>query len=129
MPTGSLPAPYPFAGLIGPHPANDPIPVIAVIVVVIPALIAGGVVLHTWRRGGYRDGILLALLLQVLWLVVLVPANSVNDLLSASRVPAAIPFATLCCLPQLRGKRVWLVACCVLWGLLLPWLVSNWLYW
>lgn len=54
-------------------------------------------------------------------------------MLGLPRVAAIIPVATLFCLPQLdrqaRCNRLWLATTCTLWGLLLPWLLTNWLYW
>ncbi len=125
VPPGVRPALYPFAGLLAPHPPNDPIPLLVALFVVPPALLVGGVVLRVWWQQRFRNGILLALLLQVMWLVVLVPSDFVIDLFSAIRIPAAIPFATLCCLPQLRGNRLWLMLCILFWAAPLPWLLIR----
>lgn len=132
LPADVLPA-FPFMGYLASHPRFPLVPLVAAIAIIAPALLVGSLAAWAWWQGRGHDGLLLALIIQVIYLVVLLPSSSAGDMISMTRVTAAIPVATLVCLPQImrlmRNNRLWLTAAISLWGLLLPWLFTNWLYW
>ncbi|MGZ6286221.1 MAG: hypothetical protein ACXWQ5_23375 [Ktedonobacterales bacterium] len=128
-PADMLPTPIPFGGLFHWWPLQGP-QIIAVACVVMPALVAGGIVL----RYSPQSGIALALVVQVL-LMVFLPALSYLEIFSPPRITAGIPITTIFCLPLLNTSpnsrtRTWLMLAGGLWAALLPWLmITNFSYW
>lgn len=132
LPADVLPAP-PLTAYLAPHTRFPFVSVVDIVTVVLPALAVLLLAIPAWWKARWRDGLLLALIVQIIYFVVLTPSVWLDDMLGLPRVAAVIPVAALFCLPQLnrqtRHNRLWLATTCTLWALLLPWLLTNWLYW
>ncbi len=132
VPSDVLPA-LPLTAYLAPHTRFPFVPIVDVVTVVLPALVVLLLAIPASWKARWGDGLLLALILQIVYFVVLTPSVWLDDILGLPRVAAMIPVATLFCLPQLDGQarhhRLWLAATCTLWTLLLPWLLTNWRYW
>jgi hypothetical protein len=109
--------PLPLLGLIRQWPWADA-HVQEMLAVVLPGLLA---VVVAWRAIGELTPAVLALILNVLFLVVLLPEPSYADYLASGRIAIGVVLAFLLCLPAIlsRGRfsEAWIVLS--LW--LLPW--------
>lgn len=132
LPADVLPA-LPFTAYLAPHTRFPFVPAVDIVTVVLPAMTVLLLAIPAWWKSRWRDGLLLALIVQIIYFLVFTPSVWLDDILGLPRVAAIIPVAMLFCLPQLerqaRRNHLWLAATCTLWMLLLPWLLTNWLYW
>ncbi len=112
----------PFAGMLAHWPLQG-LQIVVVDCVILPALICAGMGLWALTRGS-RSVAVWALLANVLFLVVLLPADSYIDHFAAARISTGVVLAALYAVPafdELTGtKRLWLLACALLWMMFLP---------
>src|SRR5258706_1214448 len=124
VPPAMRPEVVPFAGLLAHWPLQG-LQIVVVDCVILPALICAGIGVWALARArGSRSLAGWALLANVLFLVVLLPANSYIDHFAAARISTGVVLAALYAVPafdELTGtKRLWLLACTLLWMIFLP---------
>jgi hypothetical protein len=90
----------PFAGLTS-HPEFGNLEKQQILAVAIPALVALAAVALYVRRISTP---LLALYLNVVFLVILLPARAYEHVLTSSRITLGVPLAFVLCLPMVRGR-------------------------
>jgi len=122
VPPAMRPEVVPFAGMLAHWPLQG-LQIVVVDCVILPALICAGMGLWALTRGS-RSVAVWALLANVLFLVVLLPADSYIDHFAAARISTGVVLAALYAVPafdELTGtKRLWLLACALLWMMFLP---------